>query len=47
MFVLCWIQQPDYCGKLLHGQGLYFLGTAFTLQMMGLWAIRKITTIRV
>jgi len=47
MFCLCWMQNPDYCGKLLHGTGLYFLGVAFTLQMLGLWAIRKITTIRV
>ena len=47
MFLLCWVQNPTYCGKLLTGTGLYFLGTAFGLQMLGLWAIRKITTVRV
>lgn len=47
MFLLCYMQNPDYCGKLLKGTGLYFLGTAFGLQMLGLWAIRKITTIKV
>ena len=26
---------------------LYFLGTAFGLQMLGLWSIRKITTVKV
>jgi tight adherence protein B len=47
MFMLCWVQNPAYCGKLLHGTGLWFLGTAFGLQMLGLWAIRKITTVKV
>jgi tight adherence protein B len=47
MFGLCYVQNPTYCGKLLHGTGLYFLGTAFGLQMLGLWSIKKITTVRV
>jgi Flp pilus assembly protein TadB len=47
MFGLCYTQNPVYCAKLLHGTGLYFLGTAFALQMLGLFTIRKITTIKV
>jgi len=47
MFGLCYTQNPVYCNKLLHGTGLYFLGTAFALQMLGLFTIRKITTIKV
>ena len=47
MFVLCYTLNPDYCGKLLHGTGLYFLGTAFGLQMLGAVSIQKITTVKV
>jgi tight adherence protein B len=47
MFILAYSQNPEYCGKLLHGTGLYFLGAAFGLQMLGLWSIRKITTVKV
>ncbi len=47
MFFLCYIQNPEYSGKLLHGTGLYFLGTALGLQMLGLFTIKKITTIKV
>jgi len=47
MFLLCYIQNPAYCGKLLEGTGLYFLGVAFFLQMLGLWSIRMITTVKV
>ena len=47
MFGLCYSQNPLYCGKLLTGTGLYFLGTAFGLQMLGLFFIKKITTIKV
>ncbi|MDB5294411.1 MAG: type secretion system protein [Phycisphaerales bacterium] len=47
MFGLCYTQNPEYCQKLLHGDGLYLLGTAFGLQMSGLFCIKKITTIKV
>ena len=47
MFTLCYTQNPTYCSKLLTGDGLYLLGLAFGLQMAGLFAIKKITTIRV
>ena len=47
MFGLVYVQNPTYCGKLLTGSGLYLLGTALLLQMMGLYFIRRITTIRV
>jgi hypothetical protein len=32
---------------LLHGKGLLLLGVAFGFQMMGLYCIKKITTVRV
>jgi tight adherence protein B len=47
MFGVVYTQNPEYCQRLLHGTGLYFLGTAFSLQMAGLFCIKKITTIRV
>ncbi len=48
MFVIVNILNPDYGNILLHTTaGLYMLGTAFGLQMLGLFAIRKVTTVRV
>ncbi len=48
MFVISYVLNPQYAGVLLHtSTGLWLLGTAFGLQMLGLWAIRKITTVRV
>lgn len=48
MFVIAWAMNPQYAGVLLHTTtGLELLGTAFGLQMFGLFAIRKITTVRV
>jgi tight adherence protein B len=47
MFALCYFQNPTYCGKLLEGTGRYFLAVAFFLQMLGLWSIRMITTVKV
>ncbi|HEX8912018.1 MAG TPA: type II secretion system F family protein [Humisphaera sp.] len=47
MFGLVYTQNPEYCHKLLTGNGLYLLGTAFGLQMMGLFFIKKITTVKV
>jgi tight adherence protein B len=47
MFGVVYTQNPEYCQKLMTGNGLYLLGTAFALQMMGLFCIKKITTIKV
>lgn len=47
MFFLVWIQNPEQAGKMLRGTGLYLLGLAFALQMLGLFTIRKITTVKV
>jgi tight adherence protein B len=47
MFGLVYTQNPEYCHKLLKGDGLYLLGVAFTLQMAGLFCIKKITTVKV
>lgn len=48
MFLLAWSMNPGYAGILLHTTtGMELLGTAFGLQMLGLWAIRKITTVKV
>src|SRR5438093_3289013 len=48
MFVLAWSMNPGYAGVLLHTtKGMAMLCTAFGLQMMGLWAIRKLTTVKV
>jgi tight adherence protein B len=47
MFAVIYTQNPDYCQKLMHGDGLKLLGVAFGLQMSGLFCIKKITTIKV
>jgi len=47
MFVISYILNPAYASTLLTGQGVYLLGVAFGLCMLGLYAIRKITQIRV
>lgn len=48
MFLLAWSMNPAYAGILLHtSKGIMLLSTAFGLQMLGLWAIRKLTTVKV
>lgn len=47
MFVVSYSLNPSYASVLLHGKGLLLLGVAFGFQMMGLYCIKKITTIRV
>jgi tight adherence protein B len=48
MFFLAYFMNPHYAGTLLHTEsGRYLLGTAIGLEVIGLVAIRKITTIRV
>ncbi len=47
MFVISYMLNPDYAGVLLKGKGLLLLGVAFGFQMMGLYCIKKITTVRV
>jgi tight adherence protein B len=48
MFLIAWVMNPGYAGILLHtGRGEALLCTAFGLQMLGLYAIRKLTTVRV
>jgi Flp pilus assembly protein TadB len=48
MFVIVNMLNPEYGNILIHTSlGLKLLGTAFTLQMLGLFAIRKVTTIKV
>jgi tight adherence protein B len=48
MFFIAWSMNPGYAGVLLHTTtGMELLGVAFGLQMLGLWAIRKITTVKV
>jgi tight adherence protein B len=48
MFCLAYVMNPGYAGQLLHTTlGMELLAGAFTLQMMGLFAIRKITTVKV
>ena len=48
MFVLVSVMNPAYAHNLTGTPtGQKMLGTAFTLQMMGLWLIRKLTTVRV
>ncbi len=48
MFFLAYFMNPQYAGTLLHTEsGRYLLGTAIGLEVIGLVAIRKITTIRV
>jgi tight adherence protein B len=48
MFVIVNMLNPEYGNILIHtSMGLKLLGTAFALQMLGLFAIRKVTTIKV
>jgi tight adherence protein B len=47
MFFVSYSLNPSYASVLLHGKGLVLLGVAFGFQMMGLYCIKKITTIRV
>jgi tight adherence protein B len=48
MFVLAYMLNPEYGGTLLKSDtGKMLLAVAFGLQMLGLWAIRKITTVKV
>jgi Flp pilus assembly protein TadB len=48
MFLIAWSMNPNYAGVLLHTtKGMGLLCSAFVLQMMGLWAIRKLTTVKV
>ena len=48
MFLIAYVMNPAYAGILLHtNMGLALLGTAFGLCMAGLFAIRKITTVKV
>ena len=48
MFFIAYSLNPDYGGKLLHTtMGQKLLATAVSLQMIGLFAIKKITTVKV
>jgi tight adherence protein B len=48
MFMLVSFMNPQYAHNLTGTSiGQKMLGTAFGLQMLGLWAIRKLTTVRV
>lgn len=48
MFVLTYVLNPAYAAGMLHSStGLMMLGAAVGLQVMGLFAIKKITTVRV
>src|SRR5450432_356595 len=48
MFVIAYTMNPDYAGVLIRtSTGLMLLGTAFGLQMLGLYFIKKITTVTV
>ena len=48
MFCLSYYMSPEHAGKLMHtSSGLKMLGLAFSMQMLGLWSIKKITTVRV
>jgi len=47
MFGISYMLNPEYAGVLLHGKGLLLLGIAFGFCMMGLYCIKKITTVRV
>jgi tight adherence protein B len=48
MFLLSYYMNPQYAGTLLHDStGRILLGVAVGLQMLGLVAIKKITTVRV
>jgi len=48
MFCVAYVMNPAYAGILVHTTtGLELLGTAFGLSMLGLFAIRQITTVKV
>ena len=48
MFLIAYVLNPQYAGILVHtSTGLMLLGTSFGLCMLGLFAIRKITTVKV
>jgi len=48
LFVIAYVLNPTYAGVLLNTQtGQIMMGVAISLQVMGLFAIRKITTIKV
>jgi tight adherence protein B len=48
MFLISYYLNPAHTGKLLQtSTGLKMLATAFVMQVCGLWAIRKITTVKV
>jgi tight adherence protein B len=45
MFFVSYSLNPSYASVLLHGKGLLLLAVAFGFQMMGLYCIKKITTV--
>jgi len=48
MFLIAWMLNPDYGNVLLHTSlGHKLLGVAFALEMLGLFLIKKITTVAV
>jgi tight adherence protein B len=48
MFLITYVLSPKTMDTMIHDStGLTLLGIAFGLQMMGLWAIRKITAVKV
>jgi tight adherence protein B len=48
MFVIAYMLNPDYAGVLIRtNTGLMMLGAAFCMQLLGLWSIKKITTVNV
>jgi tight adherence protein B len=48
LFFICYYVSPTYANVLLHTKtGIYLLGIAAGMLMLGTWLIRKITTIKV
>lgn len=47
MFVIAYMLNPGYAGVLLQGSGLVLLGVALVMQLLGLYFIKKITTVTV
>jgi tight adherence protein B len=48
MFVIAYTLNPTYAGVLIYTtKGLMLLGGAFGLQLLGLYSIKKITTVTV
>jgi len=48
MFVISYVMNAEYAGRLINtALGLQMLGVAFTMQVIGLYVIRKITTVKV